>query len=75
MTGRVRPTAVAAVVAGSLSAPRLAHTLPVATLRRLFVAAVGLIGLRVLADSIKAPAGDGVGGDYGSAGLAVSRHR
>lgn len=40
VAGRVRPTAVAAVVAGSAFparlGARLAHTLPVATLRRLF---------------------------------------
>lgn len=54
MAGRVQPTAVAAVVAASAFparlGARLAHTLPVATLRRLFGAVVGLIGLRVLAD-------------------------
>jgi uncharacterized membrane protein YfcA len=53
VAARVRPIAVAA---GSAFAARLTHTLPVATLRRRFAAVVGLIGLRVLADSIKAPA-------------------
>jgi hypothetical protein len=50
VAGRVRPTAVAAVVAESTFparlGARLAHTLPVAILCRLFAAVVGLIGFR-----------------------------
>jgi len=53
VAARVRPTAVAGVVAGSAFparlAARVAHTLPVATLRRLLAAVVGLLGLRVCA--------------------------